>query len=80
MSIATEGCVVEQIGESAGVVWRVLDTQGPLTTAKLIKASGLAKDLVLTALGWLAREDKICIDSDRGRTVSLKAEPTKPPE
>ena len=65
MSVAIDGCLVEQIGESAGVVWRVLDTKGSLTTAKLVKESGLPKDLVMHALGWLAREDKISIDSDR---------------
>jgi hypothetical protein len=77
MSIATEGCLVEQIGESAGIVWRVLDTKGPLGMTKLVKESGLHKDLVTYALGWLAREDKICVDSDRLRTVSLKSESTK---
>ncbi len=77
MATATESCGVDQIGESAGTVWRVLDAKGSLSTAKLVKESGISKDQVLLALGWLAREDKICIDSDRSRTVSLKPEATK---
>jgi hypothetical protein len=73
MATATEGCIVE-IGEAAGEVWRVLSSKGPLTTAKLIKAVGEPRDLVMQALGWLAREDKIAIDDSRSRVVSLKSE------
>jgi hypothetical protein len=41
--------------------------------AKVIKQSGAPRDLALLAIGWLAREDKINIDSEsRGRMVSLR--------
>ncbi|HEX3656177.1 MAG TPA: winged helix-turn-helix domain-containing protein [Pirellulales bacterium] len=71
MAIATERSVL-QIGEIAGAVWRVLSDQGPLTTAKLIKAVDAPRDLVMQAIGWLAREDKIVIDESRNRVVSLR--------
>ncbi|HWB10739.1 MAG TPA: winged helix-turn-helix domain-containing protein [Pirellulales bacterium] len=73
MATASVSCDLEQIGETAGLVWRLLDGHGPLSMAKVIKESGAPRDLVLLALGWLAREDKISIDAEsRGRVVSLR--------
>lgn len=67
---------VASIGEVAGTVWRVLSEKGPLSTAKLVKAVGEPRDLVMQALGWLAREDKISIDDDgRNRMVGLLPQP-----
>jgi hypothetical protein len=61
------------IGEVAGTVWRVLTEQGPLSLTKLVKAVGESRDLVMLAIGWLAREGKISIDDNgRHRTVSLQ--------
>jgi hypothetical protein len=61
-----------QIGEAAGVLWRLLDQDGRQSVAKLVKASGLPRDLAMQALGWLAREDKVTIDDEgRSRVVSL---------
>lgn len=71
MAMATVSCV-EQIGETAGIVWHVLKDQGPLSMAKLVKAAGQHRDLVMLAVGWLAREDKVIIEENsRGRVVSL---------
>ena len=68
-------CEVGNIGEAAGVVWHLLDDKGPLSMAQIVKQSGEPRDLVLLALGWLAREDKITIDNEsRSRTVALKQE------
>ncbi|MHC4405962.1 MAG: winged helix-turn-helix domain-containing protein [Planctomycetota bacterium] len=64
---------VASIGETAGVAWSVLSESGPLSMAKLVKAVGGPRDLVMQALGWLAREGKIWIDDNgRSRTVSLR--------
>ena len=64
-----------QIGETAGLVWRVLKENGAMTMAKLIKAVDQPRDLIMQAVGWLAREDKIAISSNaRGRTISLRDE------
>jgi hypothetical protein len=73
MATASVSCDLDQIGETAGVVWRLLDENGPLTMARIVKQSGAPRDLALLALGWLAREDKIAIDGEsRGRVVSLR--------
>lgn len=70
MAVAVEigqASVVEQIGETAGAVWRCLDSQGTISLAKLVKELDLPRDLVMQAVGWLAREDKLAIE-DEGRT------------
>jgi len=64
---------VEQIGEVAGEVWHTLDTEGPLSLAKLVKSVDQPRDLVMQAIGWLAREDKLEIDENsRGKAISLR--------
>ncbi len=65
-------CGTVNIGETAGEVWDVLDTEGPQSLSKLVKAVGKPRDLVMQSIGWLAREEKICIDEEgRSRVVSL---------
>ena len=64
---------VAHIGETAGLVWAILSENGSLSMAKLVKAVGEPRDVVMQALGWLAREDKISIDEEgRSRIVSLR--------
>ena len=64
---------IAHIGKTAGAVWTILNKNGPLSMAKLVKAVGGPRDVVMQALGWLAREDKICIDEDgRSRIVKLR--------
>jgi hypothetical protein len=61
------------IGETAGVVWQTLNVHGPMSMAKLIKAAGQPRDVVMQAVGWLAREEKISIEEDgRTRIISLR--------
>ena len=70
-TVSCESCV-DQIGEAAGQVWRKLDQLGPLSYAKLVKQTNLPRDVVMHALGWLAREEKVSIqETNRGRVVSL---------
>lgn len=70
---ATSVSCVEQIGEIAGVVWHALEKGGPMTQAKLIKEIDAPRDLVMQAVGWLAREGKVEIeDLKRKRCVSLR--------
>jgi len=73
--MATASCdsQIEQIGLTAGDVWQVLSEQGSMSMAKLINAVGQPRNMVMLALGWLAREDKISIEEDgRARIVSLR--------
>ena len=70
-TVSCDSCV-DQIGEVAGQIWRELDQHGPLSYAKLVKQTGMPRDVVMHAVGWLAREDKIQIqETSRGRVVSL---------
>jgi len=73
MSESSNSSAIEEIGQTAGEVWRVLHANGTMSIPKLLKAVGGNKDLVQQALGWLAREGKISIDEiKRKKTVSLK--------
>jgi predicted ArsR family transcriptional regulator len=71
-SSTTEPCI-DQIGETAGLVWQLLNTTGPLSLAKLAKQVNAPRDTVMQAVGWLAREGKVWVENGtRGRTVSLR--------
>ena len=64
---------VEQIGSTAGAVWHTLEKNGQMSFAKLGKEIGASRDTVMQAIGWLAREEKICIEqTKRGRTIALR--------
>lgn len=61
------------VGETAGKVWEMLSSDGPLTVAQLKKKLNGTGELVPLALGWLAREDKIDILKEKKTVrVSLK--------
>lgn len=73
MATATPNSCVESIGQTAGLVWKVLAENGPLSMTKLVKTVGEPRDTVMQALGWLAREDKLVIEEEgRSRNVSLR--------
>jgi hypothetical protein len=73
MTAATNSSALHQIGETAGIIWKALNKNGPLSIAKLAEKTDVNRDLFMQALGWLAREDKIDInETKRGRIVSLK--------
>jgi hypothetical protein len=64
---------ISQIGETAGQVWQILNSRGTLTIPKLVKEIDVPRDVIMQALGWLAREGKIDIEEDsRTKTVSLR--------
>ncbi|MEX2171643.1 MAG: winged helix-turn-helix domain-containing protein [Pirellulales bacterium] len=68
----TPGLSNDLIGDTAGKIWHAL-AAGPLTLAALKKEIGAPDELVLTSLGWLAREGKLSFDSSgRSVTVSLR--------
>lgn len=72
MSSRVQTIPVQQIGETAGAVWQALHENGPLSYAKVVERVGGNRDVVMQAVGWLAREGKIEItESRRGRVVTL---------
>jgi hypothetical protein len=72
MTIEPISCV-QQIGETAGEVWHVLAEEGgPMSLAQLAKRIEQPRDVIMQAIGWLAREDKVRIEENgRTRTISL---------
>jgi len=66
---------VQQIGETAGIIWKSLDKHGAMSLAKLVERVGGNRDVVMQAIGWLAREDKLDIsETSRGRIIALRPE------
>ena len=47
------------IGDAAGQIWKLLYENGEISTAQMVRESGLPRDLAQRAVGWLAREEKI---------------------
>ena len=50
----------EKIGTDAGKVWKVMDIWGEVDISTISRLAYIDKWDVYAALGWLAREDKIC--------------------
>ena len=52
---------VDVIGSWAGLVWEALNASGMLTVKGLKKATKLKEKELYAAIGWLAREGKVCV-------------------
>jgi hypothetical protein len=60
---------VESIfGTKAGIVWGALNKNGPSNIGEIVKATGMRRELVYGALGWLGREGKISVER-RGKAI-----------
>ncbi len=55
MATVVAACGADQIGETAGAVWRCLDENGSMSLAKLARNVDAPRDTVMQAVGWLAR-------------------------
>ncbi len=61
------------IGDAAGTVWKYLDKNGPSSVNKVTTETGINKNEVQRAIGWLCKEDKLSIEMvGRAETLSLK--------
>jgi hypothetical protein len=60
---------VDQIGDTAGLVWHHLNESGPRTLTQLVKEVDAPRDVLMQAIGWLAREDKLSFEEARGKTI-----------
>jgi hypothetical protein len=60
----------EQIGHVAGDLWHLLDKDGGQSLASIKKAANAPDELILAAIGWLAREDKLDFTTS-GRTLKI---------
>ena len=62
-----------KIDDAAGQVWRYLDKNGSTSVSKITNETGLNKNDVQRAVGWLLKEDKLIIEAvGRTETLSLK--------
>lgn len=52
--------IINNYGKNAGKIWEAIETHGPLTQDKLMKTTKLNEDDFYAAVGWLAKENKIC--------------------
>jgi hypothetical protein len=61
------------IGKAAGQIWQYLHVNGEASVNKVTTDTGLNKNDVHRAIGWLAKEDKIdIVTNGRVETLSLK--------
>lgn len=61
------------IGTSAGLIWKVLNENGPSSPSKITTETGLSKNELQRALGWLACEGKLDFAlKGRTETISLR--------
>lgn len=51
---------IEKFGQNAGKIWVALNEHGELSDTELMKNTGLTENDFYAAVGWLARENKIC--------------------
>ena len=56
--------IINSFEQSVDKVWKALDSKGPLTENKLIWRTKLENNMFYSAVGWLARENKICKEGD----------------
>jgi hypothetical protein len=65
--------LVPRVGQIAGRVWRLLNSEGELSIASLSRRLDERTQSVVMAVGWLAREGKITLRIKGTTTlVSLK--------
>jgi hypothetical protein len=69
-STASAALGADQIGMTAGSVWSYLNDNGATSLSALKKGVGGSADLVLAAIGWLAREEKLEF-AISGKTVKV---------
>lgn len=60
--------IIKSFGNNAGKVWDILNDDGPQVQTKLQKKAKLREEEFYSAIGWLARENKIYKDK---RTFKL---------
>jgi hypothetical protein len=64
--LAEEKSMNDAIVSAVAKVWKHLDENGAASFAELRRKTGLSTDMVNRAIGWLAREDKLCFETANG--------------
>ncbi len=61
------------IGDAAGKIWKFLNENGEASVTKISTETGIGKNDIQRAIGWLLKEDKLVIElKGRAETLSLK--------
>jgi len=60
----------EQIGQTAGAIFKALESVDRMAISQLPKAIKERESITYQALGWLAREDKVTYET-RGKTTYI---------
>jgi hypothetical protein len=64
---------MEKVGKNSGEIWKVLNEKGALTAKLLEETTGLKKDEMFLALGWLIKEEKVATKKEgRSEVIYLK--------
>jgi Winged helix-turn-helix domain (DUF2582) len=64
---------ISEIGAAAGEIWHYLDKNGSASVTKITAETGIGKNDVQRAIGWLAKENKLVIElKGRVEILSLK--------
>jgi len=67
--------MTDEIGIAAGKIWEYLKTVEKASPTKIAAETGIGKNDVQRALGWLAREDKLVLEQEgRSEFFSLIAD------
>lgn len=65
----------ETVGAAAGKIWTFLSENGSASASKLAESTGLDKNDVQRAIGWLSREGKLNVErKGKNEFFSLLAE------
>ena len=65
--------MLNTIGDAAGKIWVYLNQNGSASVTKITTETGINKNDVQRAIGWLLKEDKLSIEViGRTETLSLK--------
>ncbi|MBI4834986.1 MAG: winged helix-turn-helix domain-containing protein [Planctomycetes bacterium] len=56
------------VGSAAGKLWQYLSKNGVSSLEDLSCQADIDCDLAKLAVGWLAREDKVCLSRDKNDT------------
>lgn len=61
----------EEIGTTAGAIWKILHTKGELSLSQLKKQTKADARVFDWAIGWLARENKIAFTQQK-RSIRVR--------
>ena len=70
MATVSTSELIKSIGETAGVVWKLVRKKGPLPLTQIVKEVDAPRDIVMQAIGWLAREDKLTLEEVQRRKIA----------